>query len=53
VNKGGRRGACDVVWPQLTGGAGRQRGPVVSGRVRDRVRESEAARQRALTCGPS
>jgi hypothetical protein len=36
----------------LTGGAGRQRGPVVSGGVRGRVRESEAALQQALIGRP-
>jgi hypothetical protein len=36
----------------LTGGAGRQWGPVVSGGVRGRVRESEAALQRVLIGRP-
>jgi hypothetical protein len=37
---------------RLTGGAGWQWGPRVSAGVLEGVRESEAARQRALTCGP-
>jgi hypothetical protein len=45
-------GAGDAVRARLTGGAGRQWGPVVSGGVRDRVKEIEVAWQQALTCGP-
>jgi hypothetical protein len=46
VNMGEQWGATDVVREWLTGGAGRQRGPVVSGGVRERVRKSKAVRQR-------
>jgi hypothetical protein len=37
TNRGGRRGMGDAV--RLTGGAGRQRGPVVSNRVREEERK--------------
>jgi hypothetical protein len=38
VNRGGRRGAGDAV--RLTGGAGKQQGPVVSGGVQKEERKA-------------
>jgi hypothetical protein len=44
TNRGEWSGTADAVRERLTGGAGWQRGLVVSGGVRERVRESGAAR---------
>jgi hypothetical protein len=44
TNRGEWSGTADAVRERRTGGAGWQRGLVVSGGVRERVRESRAAR---------
>jgi hypothetical protein len=51
VNRGGWRGASDEARAWLTGGARRQWGPMVSGGVWERVRESGVARRGALPGG--
>jgi hypothetical protein len=48
----GRRGAVDVVQARLTGGAGWQRGPVVSGEVQERAGEKSRAVTGHRQAGP-